>query len=103
MHVDHAIAALVPDLRPQVLRTSHGDLIWPIDSPFVVRVLRAGEEKILSGSYRIVLLIEGSATVQSSDAETTLRPGTAAVMDAADPDAVIHGDGLVAIVQSTER
>ncbi|MCF8526978.1 MAG: mannose-6-phosphate isomerase, class I [Candidatus Nanopelagicales bacterium] len=103
VHVDHAIAALVPDLRPQVLRTSHGDLIWPIDSPFVVRVLRAGEEKILSGSYRIVLLIEGAASVESVNAETSLREGTAAVMDARDPDALVRADGLVAIIQSTER
>lgn len=103
VHVDHAINALVPDLRPQVLRTSHGDLIWPIDSPFVVRVLRTGEERILAGTYRIVLLIEGSAHVESDQAEAVLKQGTAAVMDAKDPDAVIRADGLVAIIQSTER
>jgi len=103
VHVDHAINALVPDLRPQVLRTGHGDLIWPIDSPFVVRVLREGSERILSGSYRIVLLIEGSARVESEEAESSLRRGTAAVLGAGDPDAVIHAQGLVAIIQSTER
>lgn len=103
VHVEHAISALVPDLRPQVLRTGHGDLIWPIDSPFVVRVLREGSERILSGSYRIVLLIEGSARVESEEAESSLRRGTAAVLGSTDPDAVIHADGLVAIVQSTER
>ena len=103
VHVDHAISALVPDLRPQVLRTDYGDLIWPIDSPFVVRVLRGGSERILSGSYRIVLLIEGSARVESEEAESSLRRGTAAVLGSADPDAVIHAQGLVAIIQSTER
>ena len=103
VHVEHAIGALVPDLRPQVLRTSFGDLIWPIDSPFVVRVLQAGSEKILSGSYRIVLLIDGAATVESDEAEVTLRRGTAAVLDANDPDAVITANGLVAIIQSTEK
>lgn len=103
VHVDHAINALVPDMRPQVLRTGHGDLIWPIDSPFVVRVLREGSERILSGSYRIVLLIEGSARVESEEAESSLRRGTAAVLGSTDPDAVIHADGLVAIIQSTER
>ena len=103
VHIDHAINALVPDLRPQILRTGHGDLIWPIDSPFVVRVLREGSERILSGSYRIVLLIEGSARVESEEAESSLRRGTAAVLGSSDPDAVIHADGLVAIVQSTER
>ena len=103
VHVDHAINALVPDLRPQVLRTDHGDLIWPIDSPFVVRVLREGSERILSGSYRIVLLIDGSARVESEEAESSLRRGTAAVLGSADPDAIIHAQGLVAIIQSTER
>ncbi len=103
VNVDHAINALVPDLRPQVLRTKHGDLIWPIDSPFVVRVLRSGEERILAGSYRIVLLIEGSASVESDQAEASLKQGTAAVMDAKDPDAVVRAEGLVAIIQSTER
>ena len=103
VHVEHAIAALVPDLRPQVLRTAFGDLIWPIDSPFVVRLLQSGSEKILAGSYRIVLLIEGTAHVETDEAEVTLKRGTAAVLDAKDPDAVITGTGLVAIIQSTEK
>ncbi len=103
VHVEHAINALVPDLRPQVLRTSHGDLIWPIDSPFVVRVLRAGDERILSGSYRIVLLIDGRASVETDEAEATLKKGTAAVLGAGDPDATIRAEGLVAVIQSTER
>ena len=103
VHVEHAIAALVPDLRPQVLRTEHGDLIWPIDSPFVVRLLRDGEERLLSGSYRIVVLIEGSATVESEEAEVALKQGTAAVLGSDDPTAVVHAKGLVALVQSTDR
>ena len=101
--VDHAIRALVPDLHPQVMHTVHGDLIWPIDAPFVVRVLRSGTEKILAGSYRIVLLIEGRASVESDDVEASLRQGAAAVLGAGDPTALVHADGLVAIIQSTER
>ena len=103
VHVEHAITALVPDLRPQVLRTEHGDLIWPIDSPFVVRMLRDGEERLLSGSYRIVVLIEGSASVETDEAEVSLKQGTAAVLASADPTAVVHARGLVALVQSTDR
>lgn len=101
--IDHALNALDQNLSPQVMRTSHGDLIWPIDSPFVVRVLRSGEERILSGSYRIVLLIEGSAVVETDGAEATLKQGTAAVLGAKDPTAMIRADGLVAVIQSTER
>jgi mannose-6-phosphate isomerase len=101
--VDEAIDALVPGLQPQLMSTSHGDLIWPVDSPFVVRVQRSGTERIQHGSYRIVLLIEGEATVKSEYAEIVLSPGTAAVIASDDPDNYVTSDGLVAIVQSTER
>lgn len=101
--VDEAIAALVPDLRPQVLRTRHGEIIWPVNAPFVVRNLRSGSERIPAGAYRIVLLIEGSARVDTDGAELALRPGTAAVLAAQDADAFVHADGLVAVIQSTER
>ena len=101
--VDEAIAALVPDLRPQVLRTRHADIIWPVNAPFVARVLTAGSERIPGGAYRILLLIEGSATVDTEGASLSLKPGTAAVLSAEDADAYVHADGLLAIVQSTER
>ncbi|MBI1351164.1 MAG: mannose-6-phosphate isomerase, class I [Actinomycetales bacterium] len=101
--VDHAIEALIPGLQPQFMPTTHGDLIWPIDSPFVVRVHRTGTERIQQGSYRIVLLIEGEATVASEFGEIVLSPGTAAVIASDDPDNYVTSNGLVAIIQSTER
>ncbi len=101
--VDHAIAALADDLAPQVMPTSHGDLIWPRNAPFVVRVISSGQERVPSGAYRILLLIEGTARVTSEFGEISLRPGTAAVISADDPDSVIEADGLVAVVQSTAR
>ena len=55
-----------------------------------------------SSAYRIVLLVEGSARVVSVFGEITLRPGTAAVISADDPDSFVQADGLVAVVQSTE-
>lgn len=101
--VDQAIAALRADLQPQIVRAVHGDILWPVNSPFVVRMLTEGVERIPMGAYRILVLIEGSARVISDAAEITLRLGTAAVMAADDPDAFVEADGLVAIVQSTER
>lgn len=101
--VDHAIGALRDDLAPQVMHTQHGDLIWPVNSPFIVRMISNGEEKVPSGAYRILLLIEGSARVVSEFGEITLRPGTAAVISADDPDSFVEADGLVAVVQSTEK
>ena len=100
--VDHAIDALVDGIAPQFMDTEHGDLIWPARAPFVVRMVSSGEERIPSGAYRIVLLIEGSARVESEFGEVALRPGTAAVISADDPDSFVIADGLVAIVQSTE-
>ena len=102
MFVDHAIHALVPGHAPQVMPTRHGDLIWPVASPFIVRMVSEGEERIPRGAYRIVLLVEGSARVVSEFGEITLRPGTAAVISADDPDSFVQAEGLVAIVQSTE-
>jgi mannose-6-phosphate isomerase class I len=91
------------DLAPQFMNTENGDLIWPVNSPFVLRMLETGRERIPAGAYRIVLVIEGSARVVSDIAEIALRPGIAAVLSSDDPDAHVEVDGLVAIVQSTER
>lgn len=100
--VDQALAALVMDKQPQVLPTRHGEVIWPVNAPFVVRMLAQGSERIPTGAYRIVVLIEGSGVVESDFGEVVLRAGTAAVISADDPDTVVRADGLVAIVQSTE-
>ena len=43
------------------------------------------------------------ATVDTDGAELTLRPGTAAVLASDDLDAFVHANGLVAVVQSTQR
>lgn len=101
--VEHAIAALRLDLAPQVMDTQHGDLIWPVNSPFVVRMIESGRERIPAGAYRILLVIKGTALVESALAEMTLRPGIAAVMASDDPDVFLVADGLVAVIQSTER
>ena len=101
--VDHALRALSTTLEPQVMHTDHGDLIWPRNAPFVVRMLTTGGERIPAEAYRIVLLVEGTATVTSEFGEITLRPGTAAVISASDPDSFVEADGLVAIIQSTTK
>lgn len=101
--VEAALEALEFDAEPQVLHTAYGDLIWPVDSPFVVRLMQSGRERIPEGAYRIVLLIDGSARVESEFGEVTLRRGTAAVISATDPDSYVEADGLVAVIQATQR
>jgi len=99
--VDHALRAINDELHPQVMRVGVGDLIWPVNAPFVVRLLESGSERMPKGAYRIALAIEGKSNIIFEDAEITLRPGTAAVMSAEDPDADVEAHGLVAVIQST--
>lgn len=103
VYVDRAIEALRMDQEPQVVRSAHGDILWPVNAPFVVRMLTEGSERIPAGAYRILLAIEGRTTVVSELGDIALRPGTAAVLGADDADAYVEVDGLVAVVQSTER
>lgn len=101
--VEEALAALAFDLQAEHLPTSFGDLVWPVNSPFVVRVLEQGVERLPAGAYRIVLLIEGTGIVESELGAVGLRPGTAAVLSSGDPDARVTANGLCAVIQSTER
>ncbi len=101
--VDRAIEALRLDLEPQIVRAEFGDTLWPTASPFVVRLLRDGREKLPKGAYRIVVNVEGKAIIDSDIGEISLRQGTAAVIGAGDPDAWVETAGLVAVVQSTQR
>lgn len=101
--VEQALEVLVSDAAPQVIRVGIGDTIWPVNAPFVARLLSTGSERMPTGAYRIALAIEGTAQVSSEGVDITLHPGTAAVMSAVDPDARIDVDGLVAVIQSTER
>ena len=99
--VDHALKAINDDLHPQVMRVHIGDLIWPVNAPFVVRLLESGTERMPTGAYRIALAIEGKSSIVFEDAEITIQPGRAAVMSAHDPDADVEAHGLVAVIQST--
>lgn len=99
--VDQALDALSNDVEPQLLRTRHGDVVWPVNAPFVVRMLTRGSERAPSGTYRILLLIEGTANVESDLGCVTLTPGTAAVLSSDDPDARVSATGLCAVIQAT--
>ena len=99
--VDQALKAINDELHPQVMRVHIGDLIWPVNAPFVVRLLESGTERMPTGAYRIALAIEGKSSIVFEDAEITIQPGRAAVMSAQDPDAEVEAHGLVAVIQST--
>lgn len=96
--VDEALRALDTDLEPIVLRTTMGETVAPRGAPFAATLIRDDAVEVPTGRYRIVVLIEGTARVSTSVADVDLRPGTAAVLAAADPDATVTVSGLVAVV-----
>ncbi len=99
--VDEALAALETDRQPVVLRTRVGQTVAPTGAPFAAALQRDGSVDATAGRYRIVLLIEGEARVATALADVDLRPGTAAVLAAADPSAVVTVSGLAAVVTAS--
>lgn len=102
VHLDQALAAL--DLRacPQLISSPVGNEIAPADAPFAARLMRGGAQELASGSYRIVLAVEGEATVTSMGSETTLLPGMACVIAQTEPEVVVRAQGLTAVVHAVE-
>lgn len=96
--VDEALAAIELDAAPVVLRTTVGQEVAPAGAPFAATLHRSGTVDAPTGEYRIVLLVEGEARVSTDGADIDLRPGTAAVLAAADPSASVTVSGLTAVV-----
>jgi mannose-6-phosphate isomerase len=74
--------------------------------PFSVELIESHEAKsVPSGSYRLILAIEDTATVdikqRDKSTELILRPGQAAVIPSVDPDVDVTTRGRVAIVTTT--
>ncbi len=85
--VDEALAALAPQLTPQLMEpeavplTGGGTLrhYEPAGAPFDVQWLTSGNTGYASGRYRLVLAVSGSTVVQG-DETITLSPGQAAAV-----------------------
>lgn len=97
----HALEALDPETQPQFISASIGDHLNPAGAPFRAQLVREGAEELASGAYRIVLSIEGTATVTCMGQEISLSPGLANVIAATEPEAVVRAEGLTVIVQAT--
>lgn len=101
--VEQALGCLVDTRRPAILRQGYDVVLAPEGAPFTARVISRGSIAAPAGTYRIVLLIDGSASVRTSLADLDLRPGTAAVFAADDPDLTIEADGRVALLQAAAQ
>ena len=98
--VDEALSALDADSRPAVLRTSIGEEVAPVGASFAATLHRDATIVAARGTYRIILLIEGEARVSTSLADIDLHLGTAAVLAAEDPSAVVTVTGRAAVITS---
>lgn len=97
--IEYALDALNDHVDATVQRALPGDSLSPADCPFTVRLAREGDDEIDSGAYRIVVNLDGNATVATDVVDVTLKPGSAAVLTASDPAATVSATGLTACVR----
>jgi mannose-6-phosphate isomerase len=121
---DEAIEALDLDSAPQLLRRVIGEPIAPHGAPFEALLGRgltgaraaagvtadadadaanasqelAALEILRGGRFRLLLAIEGAATVTSDAGSVVLSPGSAAVISREESAARVSASGLVALV-----
>ncbi|MDO8732812.1 MAG: mannose-6-phosphate isomerase, class I [Actinomycetota bacterium] len=101
--LEYALQALDPEIQPQFITAAIGDELNPASAPFRAQLMRDGAEELPSGSYRIVLSVEGKATVSCMGEEITLLPGMANVIPATDPEAVVRAEGLTAVFRALQE
>ncbi|MDO9485522.1 MAG: mannose-6-phosphate isomerase, class I [Actinomycetota bacterium] len=101
--IDHALQALDPETQPQFIDAEIGEEISPAGAPFRAQLFGQGAEELPSGNFRIVLSIQGRATITCMGEETVLLPGMANVIGATEPEAVVRAEGLTAVVHAVPR
>ncbi len=97
VHRDEAISCLDWSAAPMVIRGR--DHIAPAGAPFSVDLVR--EARVASGSYRLLLAIDGPLTVKFPDVEVDLAVGEALALAAVEPEVRVHTSGRAAVVRAT--
>jgi mannose-6-phosphate isomerase len=93
-----ALRAIREDLAPMLL--PEPGLKAPPNAPFRVLLQRGVAATMGRGSYRVVLAIDGTVTVTIDGAAVALSIGQAMLIPAADSDAEIASDAMVAMVEA---
>lgn len=105
--VDEALAALDVDLDPVTLsppaeaigESGIGRSYAPEGSPFEVRSVESGALTVDSGTYRLILVARGSATVSTSEDRLEVNQGEAVVVMADEPAVLVEAPGHTFIAQ----
>lgn len=99
--IAQALEALDDAAAPEVIHSEVGEAVTPIGAPFEVKFVGARSvqvDSVVTGHFRLCLVIEGKASITTEGETVTLTQGTAAVLLASDPTATVSSSGLVALV-----
>ncbi len=95
--IGDALRAIRADREPALLLATAGPK-HPAGAPFAVTLQRTVSEVLPTGSYRVVLAVDGPVQVTLAGAATELAIGQAMLIPADDPTAVITSEAMVALV-----
>ena len=94
--IQDALDALRPDRHPTLLvDPAQGGAP---EAPFTVRLQRGVAEQMAAGRYRVVVAVDGPVEVELAGRARPLAIGQALLIPAADPDATVRSDAMVALV-----
>jgi mannose-6-phosphate isomerase len=93
-----ALRAIREDLSPLLLPDPGPKA--PPNAPFRVLLQRGVAATMASGNYRVVLAIDGTVTVTIDGAAVELSIGQAMLIPAADSEAEVASDAMVAMVEA---
>jgi mannose-6-phosphate isomerase len=98
--VNAALAALTESPDEIIFTSEFGERIAPAGAPFAA-TLTSDETQLESGAFRLVLAIEGEASVRAHGGGATiaLAQGEAAVLSADEPAVLVSTAGVVAVVE----
>ncbi len=94
--IEDALESLRPDRHPSLL-AEPGHLDAP-DAPFAVTLQRGVSSTLPAGCYRVVLAVDGPVSVELAGRTRSLAIGQGILIPAADPDATVESDAMVALV-----
>ncbi len=105
--VEPALAAIDEQLQPQILRpqaatSDDGGTVRqyaPQGAPFAVSSINQGSLAAPAGDYRLVLAVDGPATVSTDDTEVVLAQGEAAAVLADEPAITVATTGTAYITR----
>jgi mannose-6-phosphate isomerase len=102
--VEAALAALTNSADEVIFTSEFGERISPAGAPFAATIT-SNETQLESGAFRLVLALEGEASVRAhgGGATISLQQGEAAVLSAEEPAVLVSSAGVVAVVEHLPR